>query len=193
MHLVVQRLAQYPKISSDVKSRINQRKAGLFFDVCVSREPPPSPQPDPVVQYGWDRNNDAEHLRKLQDECAQVFLKCDRLGYVHATPAIDQYLNSEPAEWYSRLAKHLTSAGYKNDFALKMMGGVKQVRDVLLDFFIKLTLLHDAANGNDLKPEPQDVVAELCTKIGLPALDMADVNDATKEEIRNVHPFLMLR
>ena len=183
VHLVVQRLGQHPKIKPSVKAKMNLTKAALFFDVCVSRSPPPKPKADPVVEYGWDRHDD--RLRTLQNECAEVLLKCDRLGYVGATPTIKKYLASNPDEWYARLAKHLTSAGYKNDFAAKMMGGKVQIQSVLLDLFIKLTLLRDAAR-EDLKPEPQSVVAQLCEKVGIPALDMADIDDATKEQIRHV-------
>ncbi|EKM51689.1 uncharacterized protein PHACADRAFT_261982 [Phanerochaete carnosa HHB-10118-sp] len=189
VHLLMQRLAQNSKVAHDVRSKINANRAALFFPACVQRKPPPSTQPDPVVEYGWDRTRDKDLVQNMQDQCARLFLECDRLAFMAATPEMAQYCRDQPADWYQRLTSHLTSPTYKIDLKAKMKAGIEPVRDLLSNLFTKLVILHEAAGGDAAGPKPQDVMGELCTRVGIPALSELDLNDEAKEEIRNVSIF----
>lgn len=186
VHLLMLRLAQHPKVDSDIRSRINSKKAGFFFPACVQRRPPRSPQPDPVVEYGWDRTRDKDLIQRMQDQCARLFMGCDYLAYMKATPAMAQYCQKDPADWYKRLAGHLATPSFKLDLMLRIRSGAEPLRDMLSNLFTKLSLLHDAAHGQELKPGPQEVMVDLSTRVGLPALAEMDLTDEAKGEIRDV-------
>ncbi|EKM52671.1 uncharacterized protein PHACADRAFT_261257 [Phanerochaete carnosa HHB-10118-sp] len=113
-------------------------------------------------------------------------MACDHLAYMRAAPEMEQYCQNDPAEWYKRLTSHLASPMYKIDLKAKIKAGIEPLRDTLSDLFTKLSILHDAAHGQDLKPRPQEVMVDLCTRVGIPALDELDLNDEAKEEIRNL-------
>lgn len=185
VHLLFLRLSQHPKLDGDIRRRINSGKAEAFFPACVQREPPPKSQTDPVVQYGWDRHRDREIIKRMQDQCAKVFLGCDRAAYIETTPEIQPYLRDDPAGWYTRLASHLKSPLYARHFAATIKAGVQPLRDMLSNLSTKLVILHEAARGAT-DPKPADVLADLCKNVGLPVLAELDLPADAKDEIRNV-------
>lgn len=188
VHLLLQRLAQDPQVPSDVRPRINLRKAELFFAACVQREPPAPPDVDPVVAYGWDRVHDKAIIQRMQDQCAEVFLACDRRAFVLATPAMAQYCDHDPAKWYHDLAAHVTSPYYQDGFEIEIMKGVKILRDFLSTLTTKLAILLEAMPAGDRETvkQPHEVVSELCVNVGFPALKHLHLPDDAADEIRHL-------
>ncbi|GJE92886.1 hypothetical protein PsYK624_090440 [Phanerochaete sordida] len=184
IHLLFGRLAQHPQVDADVRGRIDAQKAELFFPACVQRDPPPRSQRDPVVAYGWDRARDAALVKRMQDECAALFLGCDRAAYAEAAPELAQYLK-EAGGWYEKLARYITSPLYTRDFGATMKAGAQPLRDMLANMYTKLCILHEAGPNSGLAAPPQ-VMADLCQNVGLPLLDTLDLPGDAKDEIRNI-------
>lgn len=186
VHLLMQRLAQDPHVGADERKRINTTKAELFLPACAQREPPQASQPDPVVQYGWDRTRDKMTIMTMQNQCAWLFLSCDRIAFVEATPAIAPYCSDGPKKWYADLARYITSPFYARTFAVKMKAGTQIVRDLLSNLFTKLVVLHDAAKDPEMQPYPPAVISDLCTQVGLPTMDGLGLDGHAADEIRNL-------
>lgn len=186
VHLVMQFLAQEQKVPEAERKRINVTKATNFFPACAQRLPPPPPMPDPAALCGWDREKQKETITGLQDQCAYMYLACDRLAFVATTPEMQQYARNDPAKSYNELANYLLSPLYSLIFVAKMKAGVQGLRDLLADLFTKLTILHEAAHEQVSAPKPHEVILSLCTDVGLPALKDHELDGQAADEIRNL-------
>lgn len=185
VHLVMQFLASESKVPSAERARIHSTKAALFFPACAQRVPPPPGIADPVAQYGWARDSAA--VRTMQDECAYLYLACDRLAFRSAAaPGLAPYV-AAPAHWYGALAGYLLSPLYALVFLAKIKAGATGLRALLADLHTKLAVLHEAVGGHvPAAPLPHEVVVALCADVGLPALDAQHLDGQAADEIRNL-------
>ncbi|GJE88407.1 hypothetical protein PsYK624_044900 [Phanerochaete sordida] len=190
VHLLFQRLAQEPRVPETERRRIDGYKAGLFFPACAQREPPPTSEKDPVVEYGWDRARDKDTIKNMQDQCAMVFLECDRVAFIAATPAFTPYSKNDPAKWYTDLAEYLVSPLAKRNLQTEMKVGIQPLRDFLSGLFTKLHILYEAAGSLGSAAKPHEVITDLCVKVGLPALEELDLDSHAADEIRNLFSYI---
>ncbi|KZV85435.1 hypothetical protein EXIGLDRAFT_256751 [Exidia glandulosa HHB12029] len=185
-------LAEDTTIDQDIRKHISTRRASAFIEMCLARKPPTGLE-DPVAIFGWDRVAVASILVPLQDECAEVITSCTKLAYrQHMTPYLPEAEN-----WYRRVVEYLTGVQYPIQLALIVCAGPERVAEELWEWNTKLAVLREAAGGavtgEPGYPLPQGVMEHLCRLIGLDAVDMAQCDDTTKAQVREVRVVLTIR
>ncbi|KDQ15823.1 hypothetical protein BOTBODRAFT_31291 [Botryobasidium botryosum FD-172 SS1] len=122
VHLVCEQLANHtpgldPEIKKNLDAPAHKSKLDSFFKMVAATTPPQSykgtdglmhTDPDPVVEYGWDREKDAEKLKLIQGQFSNASMRCYEEAYIVRVPEIIKYLKT-PVYWFKASADFLES------------------------------------------------------------------------------------
>ncbi|KAF4447048.1 polyprotein 1 [Fusarium austroafricanum] len=120
VHEMAERLKKTDAMPTGIKNHIQYKKY-WFLQMMTSYVPPKkeSNKPDPVVQYGWDREKNKKELTTLQTQYMGVAMDCYEAGYISFRSDWTQFL--EHAEyWYQMYDRYLVSEGHLKPWLAKL-------------------------------------------------------------------------
>ncbi|KAG8710100.1 hypothetical protein FRC11_004873 [Ceratobasidium sp. 423] len=164
-------------IDSKQRNRIDTDRCDKFYPACAANSVPTS-GPDPVEEFGWNRERDADVIQKVQGQYRKVNLACYRLGYRRKVARFQPFL-VHPAYWYKRLAEYLVSPTHRERFALRVLVHDPQVEPDIHDWYTQLALLREAA-GDDVMDAPniEDVTNTLKGVALLSSINQVQLDDS---------------
>ncbi|RGP72149.1 poly 1 [Fusarium longipes] len=176
VHDLAEKLKRVPDIPDRLRKHI-QWKRYWFLKMMTSyaAPPPEANEPDPVVQYGWDRKNNKDELKALQDQYLGLTMECYEMGYVTFCQPWITFLK-EPYYWYKVYASYLESKEHIEGWAKKLPSrsndkGKMSVSVEIMHWSNKLNLLKHAVARTD--PEKakslnvDDTVDKLTTALNM--------------------------
>ncbi|CAE6517837.1 unnamed protein product [Rhizoctonia solani] len=99
---------QSESVDQGQRDRIDIHRCEQFYPACAAYHVP-TIGVDPVGESGWDRREDANVIRSVQEQYRRVGLECYQLGYRRKVTWLQSFLD-HPAYWYKRLAYYLSEA-----------------------------------------------------------------------------------
>lgn len=121
VHEMAERLKKTQQMPADIKDHIQYKKY-WFLQMMTSYAPPKkgSGQPDPVVQYGWDREKNKKELVNLQKQYMGVAMDCYETGYISFRSEWTQFLE-QPDYWFQIYARYLESDEHMGPWLAKLL------------------------------------------------------------------------
>ncbi|KDQ15824.1 hypothetical protein BOTBODRAFT_186882 [Botryobasidium botryosum FD-172 SS1] len=175
IHVLCHQAKGFAGLDHEIKDAIVD-KSDAYFRMAALPLPPSSftgpdghvHQPsDPVVEYGWDRQQHAHELKSLQHSFLQTTLFCyDHISTV-AVPQLASYFHT-PDYWYDALSDYLKSEQCLQRWRMELASPGAQPKYRLGDLLRTLTFLqrrcHDQHASVDI---PQVTLAPLAKEAGL--------------------------
>ncbi|CAE6503048.1 unnamed protein product [Rhizoctonia solani] len=164
-------------VDSKQRNQIDTDRCDKFYPACAANSTPTS-GPDPVEEFGWDRERDADVIQRVQGQYRKINLACYRLGYRRKVTRFQPFL-AHPAYWYERLAEYLVSPTHRERFALRVLVHDPQVEPDIHDWYTQLALLREAAGDNvGNAPSIEDVTNTLKGVALLSSINEVQLDDS---------------
>lgn len=165
-------LAEKLRKTADIPDKLRVHiapKREIFLKMMTSYTKPPAGEEDPVVQYGWNRDDNKDELQTLQTQYLGLTMDCYEMGYVTFCPKWMTFLK-EPHYWYQVYSAWLVSKDNLKPWLAKMPSHSsdkgKMSPDVeVMHWANKLTLLKHALARTDAEKAKSLEVKDTVDKI----------------------------